>query len=103
MGSNFMVAIVLIHMVQSSSSSENFRESSLIGRRLSLADDVRHGLTGQVLRFDQTRTGLGFGASIASRVPIAGPIIVKLMLVGRYCRSDAVAIFALHVFVISEC
>jgi len=39
--------------------------------------------SGQVLRFDQDAYwGLGIGASIASRVPIAGPAIVKLMLGG---------------------
>src|SRR2546429_1450937 len=54
--------------------------------------------SGQVLRFDQDAYwGLGIGASIASRVPIAGPMIVKLMLggpirseerrVGKECRS----------------
>jgi hypothetical protein len=41
--------------------------------------------TGQVLRFDQDAYwGLGIGASIASRVPILGPFVVKLMLGG--CR-----------------
>jgi quinol-cytochrome oxidoreductase complex cytochrome b subunit len=37
--------------------------------------------TGQVLRFDQhAYWGLGIGASIASRVPVLGPWIVKLLL-----------------------
>ena len=37
--------------------------------------------TGQVLRFDQDAYwGLGIGASIASRVPIVGPALVKLLL-----------------------
>src|SRR5262249_30639524 len=45
--------------------------------------------------------GLGIGASIASRVPIAGPAIVKLMLGGPIIAGATLSrFFALHVFVI---
>jgi ubiquinol-cytochrome c reductase cytochrome b subunit len=58
--------------------------------------------SGQVLRFDQDAYwGLGIGASIASRVPIAGPAIVKLMLGGPIIAGATLSrFFALHVFVI---
>ena len=58
--------------------------------------------TGQVLRFDQDAYwGLGIGASIASRVPVAGPAIVKLMLGGPIIAGATLSrFFALHVFVI---
>src|SRR5260221_13641105 len=57
---------------------------------------------GQVLRFDQDAYwGLGIGASIASRVPILGPTIVKLMLGGPIIAGATLSrFFALHVFVI---
>ncbi|MBV8145102.1 MAG: cytochrome b N-terminal domain-containing protein, partial [Gammaproteobacteria bacterium] len=57
---------------------------------------------GQVLRFDQDAYwGLGIGASIASRVPIAGPAIVKLMLGGPIIAGATLSrFFAVHVFVI---
>jgi len=58
--------------------------------------------TGQVLRFDQDAYwGLGIGASIASRVPLLGPAIVKLMLGGPIIAGATLSrFFALHVFVI---
>jgi ubiquinol-cytochrome c reductase cytochrome b subunit len=58
--------------------------------------------TGQVMRFDQDAYwGLGIGASIASRVPIIGPAVVKLMLGGPIIAGATLSrFFALHVFVI---
>jgi ubiquinol-cytochrome c reductase cytochrome b subunit len=58
--------------------------------------------TGQVLRFDQDAYwGLGIGASIASCVPVVGPIVVKLMLGGPIIAGATLSrFFALHVFVI---
>jgi ubiquinol-cytochrome c reductase cytochrome b subunit len=58
--------------------------------------------SGQVLRFDQDAYwGLGIGASIASRVPIMGPAIVKMMLGGPIIAGATLSrFFALHVFVI---
>ena len=51
--------------------------------------------SGQVLRFDQDAYwGLGIGASIASRVPIAGPSDREIdARWADYCRCDAVPIF----------
>ncbi len=58
--------------------------------------------SGQVLRFDQDAYwGLGIGASIASRVPVLGPIILKSMLGGPIIAGATLSrFFALHVFVI---
>jgi ubiquinol-cytochrome c reductase cytochrome b subunit len=58
--------------------------------------------SGQVLRFDQDAYwGLGIGASIVSRVPLAGPAIVQLMLGGPIIAGATLSrFFALHVFVI---
>src|SRR6202795_905244 len=60
------------------------------------------GFTGQVLRFDQDAYwGLGIGASIASRVTLVGPSIVKLMLGGPIIAGATLSrFFALHVFVV---
>ena len=80
-GSNFMVAIVLIHMVQVFlfGAYKFPRELTWIVGVFLLLMTLGMAFTGQVLRFDQDAYwGLGIGASIASRVPIVGPAIVKL-------------------------
>ena len=75
-GSNFMVAIVLIHMVQVFlfGAYKFPRELTWIVGVFLLLMTLGMAFTGQVLRFDQDAYwGLGIGASIASRVPIVGP------------------------------
>ena len=103
-GSNFMVAIVLIHMVQVFlfGAYKFPRELTWILGVFLLLMTLGMAFSGQVLRFDQDAYwGLGIGASIASRVPIAGPIIVKLMLGGPIIAGATLSrFFALHVFVI---
>src|SRR6478609_4691950 len=103
-GSNFMVAIVLIHMVQVFlfGAYKFPRELTWIVGVFLLLMTLGMAFSGQVLRFDQDAYwGLGIGASIASRVPIAGPIIVKLMLGGPIIAGATLSrFFALHVFVI---
>jgi ubiquinol-cytochrome c reductase cytochrome b subunit len=103
-GSNFMVAIVLIHMVQvfMFGAYKYPRELTWIVGVFLLLVTLGMAFTGQVLRFDQDAYwGLGIGASIASRVPIAGPAIVKLMLGGPIIAGATLSrFFALHVFVI---
>ena len=103
-GSNFMVAIVLIHMVQ----------VFLFGAyKFPARTDLDFGIflllmtlgmafTGQVLRFDQDAYwGLGIGASISSRIPVVGPWIVNLLLGGPIIAAATLSrFFALHVFVI---
>src|ERR1700752_2002636 len=103
-GSNFMVAIVLIHMVQVFLfGAHKFpRELTWIVGVFLLLLTLGMAFSGQVLRFDQDAYwGLGIGASIASRVPILGPAIVKLMLGGPIIAGATLSrFFALHVFVI---
>src|SRR5438094_7443302 len=103
-GSNFMVAIVLIHMMQVFlfGAYKFPRELTWILGVFLLLMTLGMAFTGQVLRFDQDAYwGLGIGASIASRVPIAGPAILKLMLGGPIIAGPTLSrFFALHVFVI---
>ena len=103
-GSNFMVAIVLIHMIQVFlfGAYKFPRELTWIVGVFLLLITLGMAFTGQVLRFDQDAYwGLGIGASIASRVPFLGPPIVKLMLGGPIIAGATLSrFFALHVFVI---
>jgi len=73
-GSDFMVAIVLIHMVQVFlfGAYKYPRDLTWIVGVLLLRVTLGMAFTGQVLRFDQDAYwGLGIGASIVSHVPIA--------------------------------
>jgi ubiquinol-cytochrome c reductase cytochrome b subunit len=103
-GSNFMLAIVLIHMVQVFlfGAYKFPRELTWIIGVLLLLVTLGMAFTGQILRFDQDAYwGLGIGASIASRVPVIGPWAVKLMLGGPIIAGATLSrFFALHVFVI---
>src|SRR5262245_44455767 len=103
-GSNFMVAIVLIHMVQVFlfGAYKYPRELTWIIGILLLLMTLGMAFTGQVLRFDQDAYwGLGIGASIASRVPVLGPLIVKVMLGGPIIGGATLSrFFAVHVFLI---
>src|SRR3979490_1882853 len=103
-GSNFMIAIVLIHMLQGFlfGAYKYPRELTWIVGVLLLLVTLGMAFTGQVLRFDQDAYwGLGIGASIASRVPLVGPSIVNLMLGGPIIAGATLSrFFALHVFVV---
>jgi len=103
-GSDFMIAIVLIHMVQVFlfGAYKFPRELTWILGVFLLLMTLGMAFTGQVLRFDQDAYwGLGIGASIASRVPVLGPAIVRLMLGGPIIAGATLSrFFALHVFVI---
>jgi ubiquinol-cytochrome c reductase cytochrome b subunit len=103
-GSNFMVAIVLIHMVQVFlfGAYKFPRELTWIVGVFLLLMTLGMAFSGQVLRFDQDAYwGLGIGASIASHVPVLGSAIVRLMLGGPIIAGATLSrFFALHVFVI---
>src|SRR5678809_733753 len=103
-GSNFMVAIVLIHMVQVFlfGAYKYPRELTWVVGVFLLLMTLGMAFTGQVLRFDQdSYWGLGIGASISSRVPVIGPAVVKLLLGGPIIAGATLSrFFALHVFVI---
>lgn len=103
-GSNFMVAIVLIHMAQvfMFGSYKYPRELTWIVGVFLLLMTLGMAFTGQVLRFDQDAYwGLGIGASIMSRVPFIGGALVHLLLGGPIIAGATLTrFFALHVFVI---
>src|SRR5580692_1180150 len=103
-GSNFMVALVLLHMAQVFlfGAYKFPRELTWMVGVLLLLVTLGMAFTGQVLRFDQDAYwGLGIGASIASRVPVMGPWAVNLMLGGPIIAGATLSrCFALHVFVI---
>ena len=103
-GSDFMVAIVLIHMMQVFlfGAYKFPRELTWIIGVFLLLLTLGMAFTGQVLRFDQDAYwGLGIGASILSRVPFLGGRLVDLMLGGPIIAGPTLTrFFALHVFVI---
>src|SRR5712691_2404969 len=103
-GSNFMIAIVLIHMVQVFlfGAYKFPRELTWIVGVLLLLLTLGMAFTGQVLRFDQDAYwGLGIGASISSRVPFIGHAVVDLLLGGPIIAGATLSrFFALHVFVV---
>jgi ubiquinol-cytochrome c reductase cytochrome b subunit len=103
-GSNFMIAIVLIHMVQVFlfGAYKFPRELTWIVGVFLLLMTLGMGFTGQIMRFDQDAYwGLGIGASIASRVPVIGPWAVNLLLGGPIIAGATLSrFFAVHVFVI---
>jgi ubiquinol-cytochrome c reductase cytochrome b subunit len=103
-GSNFMLAIVLIHMVQVFlfGAYKFPRELTWVLGVFLLLMTLGMAFTGQVLRFDQdSYWGLGIGASIASRVPGLGPWLVNLLLGGPIIGGATLSrFFAMHVFLI---
>ncbi len=103
-GSNFMVAVVLIHMCQVFlfGAYKFPRELTWIVGVFLLLMTLGMAFTGQVLRFDQDAYwGLGIGASITARVPVLGSYLVHLLLGGPIIAGATLSrFFALHVFVI---
>src|SRR5271155_3387759 len=103
-GSDFMIAIVLIHMVQvfMFGAYKFPRELTWIIGVVLLLLTLGMAFTGQVLRFDQdSYWGLGIGASIMSRVPFVGAYLVHLVNGGSIIGGQTLTrFFALHVFVI---
>ena len=103
-GSDFMIAIVLIHMAQVFlfGAYKFPRELTWIIGVLLLLLTLGMAFTGQVLRFDQDAYwGLGIGASISSRVPFIGGPLVNLLLGGPIIAGPTLTrFFTLHVFVI---
>ena len=103
-GSNFMVAVVLVHMAQVFlfGAYKFPRELTWIVGVFLLLMTLGMAFTGQVLRFDQDAYwGLGIGASISSRIPLIGGSVVHLLLGGPIIAGATLSrFFALHVFVI---
>jgi ubiquinol-cytochrome c reductase cytochrome b subunit len=103
-GSNFMVALVLIHMTQVFffGAYKYPRELTWIVGVFLLLMTLGMAFTGQVLRFDQDAYwGLGIGASISSRMPFLGDTVVHLLLGGPIIAGATLSrFFAIHVFII---
>ena len=103
-GSDFMIAVVLIHMAQVFlfGAFKFPRELTWIIGVFLLLLTLGMAFSGQVLRFDQDAYwGLGIGASIMSRVPWIGGWLVDMMLGGPIIAGPTLTrFFAIHVFVI---
>jgi len=103
-GSNFMIAIVLIHMAQVFlfGAYKFPRELTWIVGIFLLLLTLGMAFTGQVLRFDQDAYwGLGIGASITSRMPLFGATLVHALLGGPIIGGATLSrFFTFHVFVI---
>lgn len=103
-GSNFMVAIMLLHMTQVFlfGAFKYPREMTWISGCVLLLCTLGMAFTGQVLRFDQDAYwGLGIGAAMTGRVPFVGANLVRLMLGGPIIAGETLSrFFTLHVFVI---
>ena len=103
-GSNFMVAIVFIHMAQVFlfGAYKFPRELTWTVGVILLLLTLGMAFTGQVLRFDQDAYwGLGIGVFILSRVPLIGGGLVHFLLGGPVIAGTTLSrFFDLHVFVI---
>ena len=103
-GSNFMVAVMTLHMIQVFlfGAYKFPRELTWISGVCLLLLTLGMAFTGQVLRFDQDAYwGLGIGASITGRVPLIGGQLVKLLLAGPIIAGETLSrFFSFHVFVI---
>ncbi len=103
-GSNFMVALVLIHLVQVFlfGAFKYPRELTWIVGVVLLVATLGMAFTGQVLRFDQDAYwGLGILTSIAGRVPLVGGQVVQVILGGPIIAGETLTrFFAIHVFLV---
>src|SRR5215813_3391443 len=103
-GSTFMVAVLLLHMMQVFlfGAFKYPRELTWMFGVVLLLCTLGMAFSGQELRFDQDAYwGLGIGAAILGRVPLVGPGLVRLLLGGPIIGGDTLSrFFALHVFVI---
>lgn len=103
-GSNFMVAIMSLHLAQTFlfGAFKYPRELTWVSGCVLLLCVLGMAFTGQVLRFDQDAYwGLGIGASITARSPMIGPELVRLMLGGPIIAGETLSRFySMHVFLI---
>jgi ubiquinol-cytochrome c reductase cytochrome b subunit len=103
-GSNFMVAVVLVHMTEVFlfGAYKYPRELTWTLGVFLLLMTLGMAFTGQILRFDQDAYwGLGIGASISARIPLIGAPMVHLLLGGPIIGGSTLSrFFAIHVFII---
>ncbi len=103
-GSNFMVFIMTLHMIQVFlfGAYKYPRELTWVSGVFLLLSTLGMAFTGQVMRFDQDAYwGLTIGASITGRVPLIGSHLVHLLLAGPIIAGETLSrFFTLHVFII---
>src|SRR5262245_49056997 len=103
-GSNAMVAIMTLHMIQVFlfGAHKYPRELTWIVGVFLFLCTLGMAFTGQILRWDQDAYwGLGIGTSIIGRVPYAGSVLVHALLGGPIIAGRTLSrFFTLHVFVI---
>jgi ubiquinol-cytochrome c reductase cytochrome b subunit len=99
-----MVVMVLAHMTQVflHGAYKYPRELTWVLGVLLLLCTLGMFFSGQILRWDpDAYWGLGVGASMAGRVPLIGPWLVRMLLGGPVIGGDSLSrFFALHVFII---
>lgn len=103
-GSNFMVAIMTLHMIQVFlfGAFKYPRELTWVTGCVLFLCTLGMAFTGQVLRFDQDAYwGLGIGVAILARTPVLGAPLTTLLLGGPIIGGETLSrFFTLHVFVI---
>ena len=103
-GSNFMVAIMTLHMIQVFlfGAFKYPRELTWITGCVLFLCVLGMAFTGQVLRFDQDAYwGLGIGTAILARTPVLGAPLTSLLLGGPIIAGETLSrFFTLHVFVL---
>lgn len=103
-GSNFMVFIMTLHMIQVFlfGAYKYPRELTWVSGIFLLLFTLAMAFTGQVMRFDQDAYwGLAIGSSVTGRVPLIGGQLVHLLLAGPIIAGETLSRFwALHVFII---
>lgn len=103
-GSNFMVAVLLVHMTQVFlfGAYKFPRELTWTFGVLLLFLTLGMAFTGQIMRFDgDAYWGLGIGAAMVARVPFLGSWLVGLLLGGPIIAGQTLSrFFTVHVFVI---
>src|SRR5438552_7299026 len=103
-GSNAMVAVMTLHMIQVFlwGAHKYPRELTWIVGVFLFLCTLGMAFTGQILRWDQDAYwGLGIGASIAARTPFVGQSVVHLILGGPIIAGGTLSrVFTAHVFLI---
>ena len=103
-GSNAMVAVMTLHMIQVFlfGAHKYPREMTWVVGCLLFLCTLGMAFTGQVLRWDQDAYwGLGISASIAARSPVIGDQVVHVLLGGPIIAGRTLSrFFAVHVFAI---
>ncbi|MGO9922000.1 MAG: cytochrome b N-terminal domain-containing protein [Isosphaeraceae bacterium] len=99
-----MVVLVLVHMTQVflHGAYKYPRELTWVLGAFLLLSTLGMFFSGQVLRWDpDAYWGLAVGGSMAGRVPVIGPWVVRTLLGGPVIGGDSLSrFFAMHVFVI---